>query len=1271
MKRIIVLIAVIVSFTTSFSQIKIKNKKYPSLLWEISGNGIKKPSYLFGTMHISSKVVFNLADSFYMGIRNANVVALETNPESWQEDMSKYDLSTNNYNPDGRYGNFDRLPNDYLSIHTLEFGKYEKKIEQALYSNPAVINNLLYRTYGDFSSDFEENTYLDMYIYQVGKKWGKKVAGVENYGESMKLMMEAYKDAAKDKNRRERSYDAENGFSADKLQEAYRTGNLDLLDSLNKLQSFSNAFDEKFLYRRNEIQANSIDSILKSGSSLFVGVGAAHLPGTRGVIEILRNRGYTLRPVVMEKKADSHQKDSVEKIHVPVLFNTYGSEDGFFKVDIPGKLYGSDNDPGMFDQRQYADMANGSYYIVTRLRTNNVMWGHSTDEVYKKIDSVLYENIPGKILNKQTIYKNGYKGFDIMNRTRRGDVQRYNIFVTPFEIIFFKMSGNDDYVKKGAEANLFFNSIRLRDYSNSSGWKKYSPSFGGFNVQLPHEAFVSNDGSWLFDAEDKSDNSRYRVVRTDIHNYHFAEEDTFDLNLMEESFMSSDFIDKEIGRQQVSWHGYPALDCKFKNKDGSLFAARFIIQGPHYYSLIAHTDQENPKTKIFFDSFEIKPFIYGQSKERKDTLLYYTVQSPVFPEAKKEKLEFPNQYDYLNNDDDDERNEKNALEKGIYRNKVISNDSTGQQVYVSFYKYGRYRFETDSNWLTRKSFKSYLGGDSTWVIKKLKSYEMPDNMKVWEYILTKKGSSRIFLKKDFYKNGVSFSLITQSDSLTQADDFVKTFFETFKPADTLKGVSPFTGKSKEFFGDFFSTDSIAHRRAVKSIDEFEPASSDLPQLKKAIESFSWTDKKYLDLKKTFVNKLKDIDSKESSDYLKTLYYAAADTVEIQYVVLETLLQQQTKYSTGVFKDIITQEPPVLQTDNIPDYSNYIRWRTPAYYKKYQISNGDFMDELYDSLELTKTILPGLLPLLNLDDYKWPVMKLLARMVDSNMVTTKDYNAWFNKFLLETKLELKKQVIAEKKKAIKKAEDGKAEKTSVYAAYDRDEVKDKGNDDLSIYATLLLPYRNKNTSVQILFQQLLQSGDEELKYSTMLLLLRNGKEIPDSLPAYFAAKDNYRYELYSDLKEINKLEKFPGKYNNHLDLAKSKLLDSKLYDKPDSLVYLDRLPATIKSNKGFVYFFKYKKKKDDDIWNIASVGLVPEDPKQFEFDNDDKPDYTAYYDDDNTDFTELGDMKLKEDEPESDQLKTALKKLLYSTHSSAKGFYDKEEGRYNLNFRRKY
>ena len=253
------------------AQPKLKSKKYPSLLWEISGKGLKKPSYLFGTMHVSSKLAFHLADSFFLGIRNADVVALETNPESWQEDMSKYELGGSGYQSYSPYGagSMMQAPADYFSINTLKFYKYDKKIERALYSNPSAINNLLYRSYGNESSDFEEDTYLDMYIYQCGKKWGKKVAGVEKYGESMKLMIEAYRDAAKDRNVKERSYDNDDGYSSGKLQEAYRSGNLDWLDSINKYNSFSAAFDEKFLYRRNEIQASSIDSILRSGQSLL------------------------------------------------------------------------------------------------------------------------------------------------------------------------------------------------------------------------------------------------------------------------------------------------------------------------------------------------------------------------------------------------------------------------------------------------------------------------------------------------------------------------------------------------------------------------------------------------------------------------------------------------------------------------------------------------------------------------------------------------------------------------------------------------------------------------------------------------------------------------------------------------------------------------------------------------------------------------------------------------------------------------------------------
>ncbi len=1227
-------------------------------------------------MHVSSKIAFHLADSFYLGIRQADVVALETNPESWQEDMSKYDVEYNSSSGlSGNWGNFLSIPDDYLNISTLRFYHYDKKIEQALYSTPSAINNLLYRSFGNESSDFEEDTYLDMYIYQCGKKWGKKVAGVEKYGESMKLMAEAYHDAILDNDQKDRSFDGDNNYSPDKIQEAYRAGNLDLLDSINRFNSFSAAFDEKFLYRRNEIQANSIDSILKSNSSLFVGVGAAHLPGNRGVIELLRKKGYNLRPVKMDTR-DSKDNEQVEKVRVPVTFNTQVAEDSSFRVDIPGKFY-KVNEGGSLDQRQYADMANGSYYMVTRIMTNAWMLGNSEEDVYRIVDSLLYENIPGKILSKKTIFKNGYKGFDITNRTRRGDLQRYNIFITPFEIIFFKMSGTGNYVEEGDEAKRFFGSIQLKEYKNNSdpysGWRTYSPTYGGFSVSLPESPYIGNDGSWIFDAEDKNSNSQYRVIRTDIHNYHFVEEDTFDLGLMDESFSSSEFIAKETSRKQITHKGYPALDCKYKDKNGSIYLVRFIIQGPHYYLLIAHGKQESTAMQKFLNSFEIKPYIYEKTIERKDTSLYYTVMSPVFPVRKKEKIEMTG-YNYLGIGNDDNESDGDGLNGGIYRNKVISNDSTGEKIYVSFSKSPVYEYEEDSSWLNRDDKISFWA-DTGWIVKSKKRYELPGNMRVREMVVTDTGSSRTIWVKTFYKKGIGFSLMTESDTLSEPGGFVKKFFESFSPNDSLKGVDPFTRKDAVFFDDFFSKDSIAHRRAVNGIDVIKLDSSDLSQLQKAINSLGWSEKKYLDTKRSLIRKLDDIKTPAASDFLKTIYFASGDTIELQYVALETLLQQQTAYAFRVFKDIVTTDPPVLDLNvsgreqwmNRISSLNYSNLSDIVGGKSSDFDNGSFLDELYDSLALTKTILPDLLPLLNIDDYKVPVMALLGEMVDSGWVKPEEYSIYFTKFFIEAKQELKKQAINEKKKEIEKAEKDKKPK-SILGLYGTDENEndndnDNGNQDLSLYATLLMPFWEKNAGVQPLVQQVLHSNDKRLRYNTLLLLIRNNKPYPDTLIKYFASLDDYRYELYRDLKKINKLILFPVAYNNHLDLAKSFLVFGKPYDKPDSIVYLDRLPASVKNKSGYVYFFKYKQKKDDIGWKLASVGLVPKDESNFEvLDNNDIKSknlsslLAGFRLSDKEDFTDFSSTRITDEEPLKNQLIKQLKKMLYSLHKSAKQFY---------------
>ncbi|HET9430640.1 MAG TPA: hypothetical protein VFO70_05655, partial [Chitinophagaceae bacterium] len=682
---------------------------------------------------------------------------------------------------------------------------------------------------------------------------------------------------------------------------------------------------------------------------------------------------------------------------------------------------------------------------------------------------------------------------------------------------------------------------------------------------------------------------------------------------------------------------YPALDCKYTAKNGGIYITRYLIQGPHYYTLIAYGKKETPVMQQFLDSFEIVPYQYGEAKAGTDTSLYFKFESPVFPETKKQKLEFP-RFSYLGVEEDID--EKDQLEEGIYRTRIISNDTTGEKIYVAFYKSSRYFYRKDSTGMDSDDEVSVMG-DTSWIVKSNKISRLSNGMKVRDIVVTDTGSSRSIRTKKFVRNGIGFILMTQQDTLGKSSAFVRSFFDSFSPADTLNGVDLFQKKSDLFFRDFMSSDSMVHKMAVRNIKDIYLDSTDWPGLKKAINSLTFKEKRYLSVKKMLLAKLGRIKTREASNYMRDTYYAAGDTIELQYTALETLLRQRTDYAYSVFRDIIVSEPPVLEknTERNFSYSNILR--EDAFARRFQGYDGSFLDELHDSLLLTRTILPDLLPLLNLDDYKGAMMNLLARMIDSNLVKPGDYELYFNKLLLEAKQEMKKQAIAERKKAIERAEENKVARKSSTPVVEY--VSDGGNDDLSLYSRLLLPYWDKQKAVQGLFQQMLRSNDRQLKYNSLIALMRNNKPHPDSLLDYFAMLDEYRYDLYRDLKKMGRSAKFPVKYNNHLDLGKSMLLTSKEYGKPDTLVYIDKMRADLKNKKGFIYFYKYKSKKEDMTWKLATVGLVPEDPKQFEFaEGKEKASENQLFMDlaqaRRLNYTNLSDTKINDDEPLAEQLR---------------------------------
>ena len=183
---------------------------------------------------------------------------------------------------------------------------------------------------------------------------------------SQRMAVEAYLDAATNKSKKKNRGEVNSYEVMQATQDAYRNGDLDALDSLNDLTEENAAFTEKFLYRRNDIQAHSMDSIMRH-EALFVGVGAAHLPGPRGVIETLRRKGYKLRPVRMQDR-DAAQKDIIDSLRVPVKFVQQYSEDSAYRVAAPGPLQPLMGNSQ--EQMDYADMANGSYYLVTRIKTH-------------------------------------------------------------------------------------------------------------------------------------------------------------------------------------------------------------------------------------------------------------------------------------------------------------------------------------------------------------------------------------------------------------------------------------------------------------------------------------------------------------------------------------------------------------------------------------------------------------------------------------------------------------------------------------------------------------------------------------------------------------------------------------------------------------------------------------------------------------------------------------------------------------------------------------
>lgn len=288
-------ISLLVTITSLFAFSQEKNAKdFNTLLWQISGNGLTRPSYLFGTIHMICSGDAELSDSLKSAIANSDEVYFEVDMDNLFEMLGVMKKM--------------KMRNDTTLADLLNKSDYEK-VKKYFENNESILPFSVLETYKPLlaasmlmegSTECETPEAMEEVIMKEAKSNGKKIGGMETMAYQMSIFDTIpYKLQAQElvKYIDDAGKDSSENKEYDKLMQAYRDQDLSQLEELTKSTDMGVAnFTDILLYNRNRNWVEKLKTILPD-KSVLVAVGAGHLPGEKGVINLLRKAGYTVKPV--------------------------------------------------------------------------------------------------------------------------------------------------------------------------------------------------------------------------------------------------------------------------------------------------------------------------------------------------------------------------------------------------------------------------------------------------------------------------------------------------------------------------------------------------------------------------------------------------------------------------------------------------------------------------------------------------------------------------------------------------------------------------------------------------------------------------------------------------------------------------------------------------------------------------------------------------------------------------------------------------------------
>jgi len=261
-----------------------------STLWKISGNGLEKSSYLFGTIHITCDATLDQDVKKALDETTQLVLELDMDDPSMPTK-----LMTGMYMKDGKTLKDFVSTEDFVAIDSLFINQAGMSINMMQNIKPFFLSSMLYPKMIDCPMES-----FELELMKVTKEQNEEVFGLETIEEQLQVFETIpYEDQVADLIRMAKdNLEYDKATFAD-LLDVYKSENITaMLDMMDDETNQTTAKHQDILLKNRNIKwISKIEEFTKQQSTFF-GVGAGHLAGEYGVIKLLRKAGFTVSAVL-------------------------------------------------------------------------------------------------------------------------------------------------------------------------------------------------------------------------------------------------------------------------------------------------------------------------------------------------------------------------------------------------------------------------------------------------------------------------------------------------------------------------------------------------------------------------------------------------------------------------------------------------------------------------------------------------------------------------------------------------------------------------------------------------------------------------------------------------------------------------------------------------------------------------------------------------------------------------------------------------------------